>query len=126
MNLPEDINSTFVWLDTMSDFYSEDSIARRLSIMGLRGEYISKILDMPIERVEELHAVNRNLFNRLQPFAVKLKEELETISCNDYKDVYGLFLMGTNSIDDAVAKVLGMDKKIYYAMLQMFEWRKHF
>ena len=26
MDLPKDINSTFVWLDTLSDPYSDDSI----------------------------------------------------------------------------------------------------
>lgn len=29
MDLPKDINSTFVWLDTLSDPYSDDSIARK-------------------------------------------------------------------------------------------------
>ena len=50
MDLPKDINSTFVWLDTLSDPYSDDSIARRLAILCVKDEIISRVLDKPKER----------------------------------------------------------------------------
>ena len=79
MDLPKDINSTFVWVDTLSDPYSDDSIARRLAILCVKDEIISRVLDMPIERIEELRNMNTALSNKMKHFAINLKKELETI-----------------------------------------------
>lgn len=116
MDLPKDINSTFVWLDTLSDPYSDDSIARRLAILCVKDEIISRVLDMPIERIKELRNMNTALSNKMKYFAINLKKELEAIP----KD--GLMLIGADGIDDAVSKTIGMDIEVYDEMLKMFRY----
>lgn len=114
MDLPKDINSTFVWLDTLSDPYSDDSIARRLAILCVKDEIISRVLDMPIERIEELRNMNTALSNKMKHFAINLKKELETIPKDE------LMLIGADGIDDAISKTIGMDIEVYDEMLKMF------
>ena len=116
MDLPKDINSTFVWLDTLSDPYSDDSIARRLAILCVKDEIISKVLDMPIERIEELRNMNTALSNKMKHFAINLKKELETIPKDE------LMLIGADGIDDAISKTIGMDIEVYDEMLKMFRY----
>ena len=116
MDLPKDINSTFVWLDTLSDPYSDDSIARRLAILYVKDEIISRVLDMPIERIEELRNMNTALSNKMKHFAINLKKELETISKDE------LMLIGVDGIDDAISKTIGMDIEVYDEMLKMFRY----
>ena len=116
MNLPKDINSTFVWLDTLSDPYSDDSIARRLAILCVKDEIISRVLDMPIERIEELRNMNTALSNKMKHFAINLKKELETIPKDE------LMLIGADGIDDAVSQTIGMDIEVYDEMLKMFRY----
>ena len=116
MNLPKDINSTFVWLDTLSDPYSDDSIARRLAILCVKDEIISRVLDMPIERIEELRNMNTALSNKMKHFAINLKKELETIPKDE------LMLIGADGIDDAISKTIGMDIEVYDEMLKMFRY----
>ena len=114
MDLPKDINSTFVWLDTLSDPYSDDSIARRLAILCVKDEIISRVLDMPIERIEELRNMNTALSNKMKHFAINLKKELETIPKDE------LMLICADGIDDAISKTIGMDIEVYDEMLKMF------
>lgn len=116
MDSPKDINSTFVWLDTLSDPYSDDSIARRLAILCVKDEIISRVLDMPIERIEELRNMNTALSNKMKHFAINLKKELETIPKDE------LMLIGADGIDDAVSKTIGMDIEVYDEMLKMFRY----
>ena len=116
MDLPKDINSTFVWLDTLSDPYSDDSIARRLAILCVKDEIISRVLDMPIERIEELRNMNTALSNKMKHFAINLKKELEAIPKDE------LMLIGADGIDDAVSKTIGMDIEVYDEMLKMFRY----
>lgn len=116
MDLPKDINSTFVWLDTLSDPYSDDSIARRLAILCVKDEIISRVLDMPIERIEELRNMNTALSNKMKHFAINLKKELETIPKDE------LILIGADGIDDAISKTIGMDIEVYDEMLKMFRY----
>ena len=116
MDLPKDINSTFVWLDTLSDPYSDDSIARRLAILCVKDEIISRVLDMPIERIEELRNMNTALSNKMKHFAINLKKELETIPKDE------LLLIGVDGIDDAISKTIGMDIEVYDEMLKMFRY----
>ena len=116
MDLPKDINSTFVWLDTLSDPYSDDSIARRLAILCVEDEIISRVLDMPIERIEELHNMNKSLSNKMKHFAINLKKELEAIPKDE------LMLIGAGGIDDAISKTIGMDIEVYDKMLKMFRY----
>ncbi|WP_296174856.1 hypothetical protein [uncultured Streptococcus sp.] len=116
MDLPKDINSTFVWLDTLSDPYSDDSIARRLAILCVKDEIISRVLDMPIERIEELRNMNTALSNKMKHFAINLKKELETIPKDE------LMLIGVDGIDDAISKTIGMDIEVYDEMLKMFRY----
>ena len=116
MNLPKDINSTFVWLDTLSDPYSDDSIARRLAILCVEDEIISRVLDMPIERIEELRNMNTALSNKRKYFAINLKKELEAIPKDE------LMLIGVGGIDDAVSQTIGMDIEVYDEMLKMFRY----
>ena len=116
MDSPKDINSTFVWLDTLSDPYSDDSIARRLAILCVKDEIISKVLDMPIERIEELRNMNTSLSNKMKHFAINLKKELETIPKDE------LMLIGADGIDDAISKTIGMDIEVYDEMLKMFRY----
>ena len=116
MDLPKDINSTFVWADTLSDPYSDDSIARRLAILCVKDEIISKVLDMPIERIEELRNMNTALSNKMKHFAINLKKELETIPKDE------LMLIGADGIDDAISKTIGMDIEVYDEMLKMFRY----
>ena len=116
MDSPKDINSTFVWLDTLSDPYSDDSIARRLVILCVKDEIISKVLDMPIERIEELRNMNTALSNKMKHFAINLKKELETIPKDE------LMLIGADGIDDAISKTIGMDIEVYDEMLKMFRY----
>ena len=116
MDLPKDINSTFVWLDTLSDPYSDDSIARRLAILCVEDEIISRVLDMPIERIEELHNMNKSFSNKMKHFAINLKKELEAIPKDE------LMLIGADGIDDAISKTIGMDIKVYDEMLKMFRY----
>ena len=116
MYLPKDINSTFVWLDTLSDPYSDDSIARRLAILCVKDEIISRVLDMPIERIEELRNMNTALSNKMKHFAINLKKELETIPKDE------LMLIGVDGIDDAISKTIGMDIEVYDEMLKMFRY----
>ena len=116
MNLPKDINSTFVWLDTLSDPYSDDSIARRLAILCVKDEIISRVLDMPIERIKELRNMNTALSNKMKHFAINLKKELETIPKDE------LMLIGADGIDDAISKTIGMDIEVYDEMLKMFRY----
>ena len=116
MDSPKDINSTFVWLDTLSDPYSDDSIARRLAILCVKDEIISKVLDMPIERIEELRNMNTALSNKMKHFAINLKKELETIPKDE------LMLIGADGIDDAISKTIGMDIEVYDEMLKMFRY----
>ena len=116
MNLPKDINSTFVWLDTLSDPYSDDSIARRLAILCVEDEIISRVLDMPIERIEELRNMNTALSNKRKYFAINLKKELEAIPKDE------LMLIGVDGIDDAVSQTIGMDIEVYDEMLKMFRY----
>ncbi|MFS9340254.1 hypothetical protein QM363_10425 [Streptococcus mitis] len=116
MDLPKDINSTFVWLDTLSDPYSDDSIARRLAILCVKDEIISRVLDMPIERIEELRNMNTALSNKMKHFAINLKKELETIPKDE------LMLIGADGIDDAISKTIGMDIEVYDEMLKMFRY----
>ena len=116
MNLPKDINSTFVWLDTLSDPYSDDSIARRLAILCVKDEIISRVLDMPIERIEELRNMNTALSNKMKHFAINLKKELEAIPKDE------LMLIGADGIDDAISKTIGMDIEVYDEMLKMFRY----
>ena len=116
MDSPKDINSTFVWLDTLSDPYSDDSIARRLAILCVKDEIISKVLDMPIERIEELRNMNTALSNKMKHFAINLKKELETIPKEE------LMLIGADGIDDAISKTIGMDIEVYDEMLKMFRY----
>jgi hypothetical protein len=116
MDLPKDINSTFVWLDTLSDPYSDDSIARRLAILCVKDEIISRVLDMPIERIEELRNMNTALSNKMKYFAINLKKELEAIPKDE------LMLIGADGIDDAVSKTIGMDIEVYDEMLKMFRY----
>ena len=116
MDLPTDINSTFVWLDTLSDPYSDDSIARRLAILCVKDEIISRVLDMPIERIEELRNMNTALSNKMKHFAINLKKELETIPKDE------LMLIGADGIDDAISKTIGMDIEVYDEMLKMFRY----
>jgi len=116
MDLPKDINSTFVWLDTLSDPYSDDSIARRLAILYVKDEIISRVLDMPIERIEELRNMNTALSNKMKHFAINLKKELETIPKDE------LMLIGVDGIDDAISKTIGMDIEVYDEMLKMFRY----
>ena len=116
MDLPKDINSTFVWVDTLSDPYSDDSIARRLAILCVKDEIISKVLDMPIERIEELRNMNTALSNKMKHFAINLKKELETIPKDE------LMLIGADGIDDAISKTIGMDIEVYDEMLKMFRY----
>ena len=116
MNLPKDINSTFVWLDTLSDPYSDDSIARRLAILCVKDEIISRVLDMPIERIKELRNMNTALSNKMKYFAINLKKELETIPKDE------LMLIGADGIDDAVSQTIGMDIEVYDEMLKMFRY----
>ena len=114
MDLPKDINSTFVWVDTLSDPYSDDSIARRLAILCVKDEIISRVLDMPIERIEELRNMNTALSNKMKHFAINLKKELETIPKDE------LMLIGVDGIDDAISKTIGMDIEVYDEMIKMF------
>lgn len=116
MDLPKDINSTFVWLDTLSDPYSDDSIARRLAILCVKDEIISRVLDMPIERIEELRNMNTALSNKMKHFAINLKKELEAIPKDE------LMLIGADGIDDAISKTIGMDIEVYDEMLKMFRY----
>lgn len=116
MDLPKDINSTFVWADTLSDPYSDDSIARRLAILCVKDEIISRVLDMPIERIEELRNMNTALSNKMKHFAINLKKELETIPKDE------LMLIGADGIDDAISKTIGMDIEVYDEMLKMFRY----
>lgn len=116
MDLPKDINSTFVWLDTLSDPYSDDSIARRLAILCVEDEIISRVLDMPIERIEELRNMNTALSNKMKYFAINLKKELEAIPKDE------LMLIGVGGIDDAVSQTIGMDIEVYDEMLKMFRY----
>ena len=116
MNLPKDINSTFVWLDTLSDPYSDDSIARRLAILCVEDEIISRVLDMPIERIKELRNMNTALSNKMKYFAINLKKELEAIPKDE------LMLIGVDGIDDAVSQTIGMDIEVYDEMLKMFRY----
>ena len=116
MDLPKDINSTFVWVDTLSDPYSDDSIARRLAILCVKDEIISRVLDMPIERIEELRNMNTALANKMKHFAINLKKELETIPKDE------LMLIGVDGIDDAISKTIGMDIEVYDEMLKMFRY----
>ena len=116
MDLPKDINSTFVWLDTLSDPYSDDSIARRLAILCVKDEIISRVLDMPIERIEELRNMNTALSNKMKHFAINLKKELETIPKDE------LMLIGVDGIDDAISKTIGMDIEVYDEILKMFRY----
>ena len=116
MYLPKDINSTFVWLDTLSDPYSDDSIARRLAILCVKDEIISRVLDMPIERIEELRNMNTALSNKMKHFAINLKKELEAIPKDE------LMLIGADGIDDAISKTIGMDIEVYDEMLKMFRY----
>lgn len=116
MDLPKDINSTFVWLDTLSDPYSDDSIARRLAILCVKDEIISRVLDMPIERIEELRNMNTALSNKMKHFAINLKKELETIPKDE------LMLIGADGIDDAISKTIEMDIEVYDEMLKMFRY----
>lgn len=116
MDLPKDINSTFVWGDTLSDPYSDDSIARRLAILCVKDEIISRVLDMPIERIEELRNMNTALSNKMKHFAINLKKELETIPKDE------LMLIGVDGIDDAISKTIGMDIEVYDEMLKMFRY----
>ena len=118
MDLPKDINSTFVWVDTLSDPYSDDSIARRLAILCVKDEIISRVLDMPIERIEELRNMNTALSNKMKHFAINLKKELETIPKDE------LMLIGVDGIDDAISKTIGMDIEVYDEMLKMFRYNK--
>ena len=116
MDLPKDINSTFVWLDTLSDPYSDDSIARRLAILCVKDEIISRVLDMPIERIKELRNMNTALSNKMKYFAINLKKELEAIPKDE------LMLIGVDGIDDAVSQTIGMDIEVYDEMLKMFRY----
>ena len=116
MDLPKDINSTFVWVDTLSDPYSDDSIARRLAILCVKDEIISRVLDMPIERIKELRNMNTALSNKMKHFAINLKKELETIPKDE------LMLIGADGIDDAISKTIGMDIEVYDEMLKMFRY----
>ena len=116
MDLPKDINSTFVWIDTLSDPYSDDSIARRLAILCVKDEIISRVLDMPIERIEELRNMNTALSNLMKHFAINLKKELEAIPKDE------LMLIGADGIDDAISKTIGMDIEVYDEMLKMFRY----
>ena len=116
MDLPKDINSTFVQLDTLSDPYSDDSIARRLAILCVKDEIISRVLDMPIERIEELRNMNTALSNKMKHFAINLKKELEAIPKDE------LMLIGADGIDDAISKTIGMDIEVYDEMLKMFRY----
>ena len=116
MDLPKDINSTFVWLDTLSDPYSDDSIARRLAILCVEDEIISRVLDMPIERIKELRNMNTALSNKMKYFAINLKKELEAIPKDE------LMLIGVDGIDDAVSQTIGMDIEVYDEMLKMFRY----
>ena len=116
MDLPKDINSTFVWIDTLSDPYSDDSIARRLAILCVKDEIISRVLDMPIERIEEMRNMNTALSNKMKHFAINLKKELETIPKDE------LMLIGADGIDDAISKTIGMDIEVYDEMLKMFRY----
>ena len=116
MDLPKDINSTFVWLDTLSDPYSDNSIARRLAILCVKDEIISRVLDMPIERIEELRNMNTALSNKMKHFAINLKKELEAIPKDE------LMLIGADGIDDAISKTIGMDIEVYDEMLKMFRY----
>ena len=116
MALPKDINSTFVWVDTLSDPYSDDSIARRLAILCVKDEIISRVLDMPIERIEEMRNMNTALSNKMKHFAINLKKELETIPKDE------LMLIGADGIDDAISKTIGMDIEVYDEMLKMFRY----
>ena len=116
MDSPKDINSTFVWFDTLSDPYSDDSIARRLAILCVKDEIISRVLDMPIERIEELRNMNTALSNKMKHFAINLKKELETIPKDE------LMLIGADGIDDAISKTIGMDIEVYDEMLKMFRY----
>ena len=116
MDLPKDINSTFVWVDTLSDPYSDDSIARRLAILCVKDEIISRVLDMPIERIEELRNMNTALSNKMKHFAINLKKELETIPKDE------LMLIGVDGIDDGISKTIGMDIEVYDEMLKMFRY----
>lgn len=116
MDLPKDINSTFVWVDTLSDPYSDDSIARRLAILCVKDEIISRVLDIPIERIEELRNMNTALSNKMKHFAINLKKELEAIPKDE------LMLIGADGIDDAISKTIGMDIEVYDEMLKMFRY----
>lgn len=116
MDLPKDINSTFVWVDTLSDPYSDDSIARRLAILCVKDEIISRVLDMPIERIEEMRNMHTALSNKMKHFAINLKKELETIPKDE------LMLIGADGIDDAISKTIGMDIEVYDEMLKMFRY----
>ena len=116
MDLPKDINSTFVWVDTLSVPYSDDSIARRLAILCVKDEIISRVLDMPIKRIEELRNMNTALSNKMKHFAINLKKELETIPKDE------LMLIGADGIDDAISKTIGMDIEVYDEMLKMFRY----
>lgn len=116
MDLPKDINSTFVWVDTLSDPYSDDSIARRLAILCVKDEIISRVLDMPIERIEEMRNMNTALSNKMKHFVINLKKELETIPKDE------LMLIGADGIDDAISKTIGMDIEVYDEMLKMFRY----
>ena len=116
MDLPKDINSTFVWIDTLSDPYSDDSIARRLAILCVKDEIISRVLDMPIERIKELRNMNTALSNKMKYFAINLKKELEAIPKDE------LMLIGVDGIDDAVSQTIGMDIEVYDEMLKMFRY----
>ena len=116
MDLPKDINSTFVWLDTLSDPYSDDSIARRLAILCVEDEIISRVLDMPIERIEELRNMNTALSNKMKYFVINLKKELEAIPKDE------LMLIGVGGIDDAVSQTIGTDIEVYDEMLKMFRY----
>lgn len=116
MDLPKDINSTFVWADTLSDPYSDDSIARRLAILCVKDEIISRVLDMPIERIKELRNMNTALSNKMKYFAINLKKELEAIPKDE------LMLIGVDGIDDAVSQTIGMDIEVYDEMLKMFRY----
>lgn len=116
MDLPKDINSTFVWLDTLSAPYSDDSIARRLAILCVEDDIISRVLDMPIERIEELRNMNTALSNKMKYFAINLKKELGAIP------KYELMLIGVDGIDDTVSQTIGMDIEVYDEMLKMFRY----
>ena len=116
MDLPKDINSTFVWVDTLSDPYADDSIARRLAILCVKDEIISRVLDMPIERIEEMRNMNTALSNKMKHFAINLKKELETIPKDE------LMLIGADGIDDAISKTIGMDIEVYDEMLKTFRY----